>query len=144
MIEILPPNPFKPDFTIVIFIHYKPQTPVAILRLKWMKRIWCGWLIKENCHVLVNQFHGKFRSKTLSCREIKSFSVTNFIEALRCYNLKICHWLEWSFSMIALSNKNAAGLQCSDSHLRWLVLLFWLDLFVPSWQPPAISSNESG
>ena len=26
-------NPFKPEFTIVIFIHYKPQIAVAILDL---------------------------------------------------------------------------------------------------------------
>ena len=26
-------NPFKPEFTIVIFIHYKPQIAVAILNL---------------------------------------------------------------------------------------------------------------
>ena len=26
-------NPFKPDFTIVIFIHYKPRIAVAILGL---------------------------------------------------------------------------------------------------------------
>ena len=26
-------NPFKPDFTIVIFIHYKPRIAVAILDL---------------------------------------------------------------------------------------------------------------
>ena len=26
-------NPFKPDFTIVIFIHYKPQISVAIMDL---------------------------------------------------------------------------------------------------------------
>ena len=27
-------NPFKPEFTIVIFIHYKPRIAVAILDLK--------------------------------------------------------------------------------------------------------------
>ena len=27
-------NPFKPDFTIVIFIHYKPRIAVAILDLQ--------------------------------------------------------------------------------------------------------------
>ena len=26
-------NPFKPEFTIVIFIHYKPRIAVAILDL---------------------------------------------------------------------------------------------------------------
>ena len=28
-----PFNPFKPEFTIVIFIHYKPRIAVAILDL---------------------------------------------------------------------------------------------------------------
>ena len=27
---------------------------------------------QENCHVLVNQFHGNFHSKNLSCMKIKS------------------------------------------------------------------------
>ena len=31
-----------------------------------------SFIIKENCHELVNQFHGKFCSKTLGCRKIKS------------------------------------------------------------------------
>ena len=26
-------NPFKPEFTVVIFIHYKPRIAVAILDL---------------------------------------------------------------------------------------------------------------
>ena len=65
-------NPFKPEFTIVIFIHYKPRIAVAILDLQWMKMIWFGLKIKENVHVLVNQFHGNIHSKTLSCGEIKS------------------------------------------------------------------------
>ena len=55
-------NPFKPEFTIVIFIHY---TVVNEDDLMWFE-------IKENCHVLVNQFHGNFCSKTLGCRKIKS------------------------------------------------------------------------
>ena len=32
----------------------------------------CGLKIQENCHVLVNQFHENFCSKTLGCRKIKS------------------------------------------------------------------------
>ena len=31
--EFIWPNPFKPEFTIVIFIHYKPRIAVAILDL---------------------------------------------------------------------------------------------------------------
>ena len=37
-----------------------------------MKMIWSGWKIKENCYVLVNQFHGNIHSKTPSYRKIKS------------------------------------------------------------------------
>ena len=55
-------NPFKLEFTIVIFVHYKPRIAVAILDLYWTKLTCCGWKIKEN--VLVNQFHGNFPSKT--------------------------------------------------------------------------------
>ena len=62
----------KPEFTIVLFIHYKPRIAVAILDLKWMKMIWSGWKIEENCHVLVNQFHRNFHSETPSCKKIKS------------------------------------------------------------------------
>ena len=65
-------NPFKPEFTIVIFIHYKAWIAFAILHLWWMKMIWCGFKIKENHHVLVNQFHENFLSKTLDCRKMKS------------------------------------------------------------------------
>ena len=32
-------NPLKPEFTIVIFIHYKLRIAVAILDLQWMKMI---------------------------------------------------------------------------------------------------------
>ena len=37
-----------------------------------MKMIWNEWKIKENCHVLVDRFHGNINSKTLCCRQIKS------------------------------------------------------------------------
>ena len=66
-----PFNPFKPEFNIFIFIYYKPQIAVKKFRLvvdeddlMWFK----------NCHVLVNQFHGNFHSKTPSCRNINSVS----------------------------------------------------------------------
>ena len=54
------------------FIHYKPRIAVAILDLSWMKMIWREWKIEENCHVLVEEFHGNFHSKTLGCKKIKS------------------------------------------------------------------------
>ena len=76
------PSPFQAWLYIVIFIHYKPRIAVAILDLLWMKMIWSGWKIKENCHVLVNQFHGNFRSKTLGCGKIKSV----FRDVKLCFN----------------------------------------------------------
>ena len=75
-------NPFKPEFTIVIFIHYKPQIAVTILHLYWMKMIWSGWEIEENCHVLVNQLHGNLHSKTPSYWKIKSV----FRDVKWCFN----------------------------------------------------------
>ena len=53
-------TPFRPEFTMVIFIHYKPLIAIAFLDLWWMKIIWCGLKMKENCHVLVNQFHVEY------------------------------------------------------------------------------------
>ena len=47
-------NPFKPEFTIVIFIHYKPQITVTILDLQWMKmetwRLEVGGKWKKYCY----------------------------------------------------------------------------------------------
>ena len=60
-------NPFILEFSIVIFIHYKPPIVPQFSTCSG----WCGLKIKENYHVLVNQLHGNFRSKTLSCRKIK-------------------------------------------------------------------------
>ena len=44
--------------------------------------IWSGWKIKENYHVLVNQFHGNFHSKTVSCKKIQSV----FRDVKWCFN----------------------------------------------------------
>ena len=60
------------------------------------------WKIKENCHVLVNQFHGNFRSKTLGCRGIKSvfrdvkwcFNASWGLKGLNCIvRLVVVQWL---------------------------------------------------
>ena len=64
-------NPFKPECTFVIFIHYKTRIAIAILDLSWMKMICCGLNIEENYHVSVNQFTGFVRIKTPSCRKIR-------------------------------------------------------------------------
>ena len=36
--------------------------------------ICCGLKIEENCHVLLSQFHGNFRSKTPSFSKLSHFS----------------------------------------------------------------------
>ena len=60
------PIPFKSESTFATFIHYKPRIAVAGEdELMWFK-------ITENCHVLVNQFHGNCRSNTLGSRKIKA------------------------------------------------------------------------
>ena len=92
-------SPFKPEFTVVIFIHYKPRIAVAIHDLQWMKMIWCGLKIKVNHHVLVNQFHGNFNSKTLCFRKIKSvfrdvkrcFNASWGLKELSCQRQHLCH-----------------------------------------------------
>ena len=63
-----------------------------------MKMICCGWKIKENCHVLVNQFHGNCYSQTTSCRKIRSV----FRDVKCCFNaswglkgLKVDQPLTW-------------------------------------------------
>ena len=43
---------------------------------------WCSLKITENYHVLVNQFQGNSRSKTLSCRKIKYI----FRDVKWCFN----------------------------------------------------------
>ena len=44
--------------------------------------ILCGLKIKENWRVLVNQFHGHFRSKTYCCKKIKCV----FRDVISCFN----------------------------------------------------------
>ena len=50
-------NPFRPEYTIVIFIHYKSRIAVAILDLQWIKMAWIGWQMKKNVLLLLKQFH---------------------------------------------------------------------------------------
>ena len=47
-----------------------------------MKMIWCGWKIKENCHVLVNQFHRDLHYETPGCTKIKCV----FRDVKWCFN----------------------------------------------------------
>ena len=77
-----------------------------------MKMIWCGLEIKENCHVLVNQFHRNFRSKTLSCRKIKSVSryvkwCFNASWGLKGLNASLYRWMY---------QLNALSVHCLPAH----------------------------
>ena len=66
-----PFNTFKPEFTIVIAHSLQAASCCRNSRLVVNKDDLKSVKIKENCHVLVNQFQGNFQHKTLSCRKIK-------------------------------------------------------------------------
>ena len=68
----------KPEFTI--FIHYKPRIAIAMLDCSGWRWSDVVKKIKEIYHVLVNQFHEKFRSKSPGCRKIKSV----FMDVIVC------------------------------------------------------------
>ena len=61
-------NPFKPAFTIVISIHYKPRIAVAILDMLWKKMTRSGLQIEKNI-VFIKLFHENWCSKTL-CTDV--------------------------------------------------------------------------
>ena len=75
-------NPFRPEFTIVIFIHYKPRIAVAILstcsKWRWFNvvQIW------KKITTYLYWFYGDFRPKLLGCRKIKSV----FMDVRWCFN----------------------------------------------------------
>ena len=67
-------NPLKPEFTIVIFIHYKPQNAVAangcrnsriVVDEDDLKRV-----TNEKKIILLKQFHENVCSKTPSCNTL--------------------------------------------------------------------------
>ena len=55
-------NPFKLEFTIVIFIHYKPRIALAILDLVDEDDFECV-ANEENILLLLKQFHETFHCK---------------------------------------------------------------------------------
>ena len=85
--------------------------------------IWCGWKIEEICHVLVNQFHGNFQSKTLSYRKIKSA----FRDVKWCFNasweLKGLNLVDWHYVLMQIpykSSKPLYSLTCLMRHnFKW-------------------------
>ena len=68
-------NPFKPEFTIVIFIQYKPWIAAAIVDLYWMKMIWSGWKSEEKFPCIGKPVSWNFLiPKTLVVRKLNLFS----------------------------------------------------------------------
>ena len=66
-------NPFKPEFSIVIFIHYKPRIAVAFWLvvdeddLKWVANV-------KKILLFLKQLHENCGFKTTSCRKLSNFS----------------------------------------------------------------------
>ena len=58
---------FKPEFTIVIFVHYKPQNCCRNSRLVGDEMTRRGWQIKIKM-LLFKQFHDTFCLKTLAVK----------------------------------------------------------------------------
>ena len=124
-------NPFKPEFTIVIFIHFKPRIAVAILDLQWMKMTWSGWQMKKIL-LFLKQFQENCRYKTTRFQEIKSF----FSDVKWCFNaswglkgLKLC--LVIATWLIRHSQYEASAYIRAEAHQKnrvtssgWKIILF--------------------
>ena len=115
------------QFTTVIFTHYKPRIAVAILDLWWIKMIWSGWKIEENCHVLVNKLHWNFRSKTLCCRKIKSV----FGDVKWCFNAS---WglkgLKHCINCLPQSYLKAFHVSSNCHYKRLAIIVIWVMLLL--------------
>ena len=89
-------NYLKPEFTIFIFIHYKPRIAVAIFDLQWMKMIWSGWRMKKYA-VIKNSSTKMFVLKTLCVRNKVI--------------LHICKMMLWCIVMIQMFKPLKNGLK---------------------------------
>ena len=104
-----------------------------------MKMTWCGLKIEENCHVLVNQFHGNYHYKTPSCWKIRSV----FRDVKWCFNaswgLKGLSSNHEVFYLFYLLNKSLllgvkCVLKCQDLHMlylkwnKWVVFKQWFTI----------------
>ena len=93
--------------------------------------IWCGLKIEENCHELVNQFHGHYHQKTLSSWKIKCVF----------RNVKSCINASWGLKGLTMSrlfgilSSVVAILRCFQGKLNYpdytfitqqLIHLTWL------------------
>ena len=75
-------NPFKPDFTLSSSSTTSRELLSQFSTCSAWRWFWSWWKINEYCHVLINQFHGNFQSKTPSCRRIKY----DFRDVKWCFN----------------------------------------------------------
>ena len=75
----------------LLFLHQHDQSLATLPALHPLQAANCcrisrsGWRwfdVGDNCHVLVNQFHENFRSKTLGCKKIRSV----FRDIKWCFN----------------------------------------------------------
>ena len=66
-------NAFKPEFSIIIFIHYKPQIDFAILDLCGCKLLEVGenW---KNILLFLKQFHEIFCSRKIGSKKLSHSS----------------------------------------------------------------------
>ena len=80
--EVFAVNPFNPDFTLSSSSTTSRESLPQFSTCSGWRWFKVGEKIKENYHVLVNQFHGNFNSKTLACRKIKSV----FRDVKWCFN----------------------------------------------------------
>ena len=67
-----------------------------------MKIKWSGWEIEENCHALVNQFHGNIHSEHPRCRKITPI----FRDVQWCFNAS------WGLKGLKKSSVSV-GVQCT-------------------------------
>ena len=75
-------NPFNPDFTLSSSSTTSRELLSQFSTCSGWRWFEVGEKIKDNYHVLVNQFHGNFHSKTLGCRKIKCV----FRDVKWCFN----------------------------------------------------------
>ena len=71
-------NPVKPEFTIVIFINYKPGIAVAIISTcsgwRWLD---VGGKLKKYIFPLIKQFHNFFVLNSLGFRKLSASGMLN-------------------------------------------------------------------
>ena len=91
--------------------------------LSMMKMTWSEWQMKENCYVLVKEFHENFHSKTLSYRKIKSvFSVVKW-----CFNAS---WGLKVLRVYVLNNVGYVKTRMCFTAISWILSFYICPCFV--------------